>query len=102
MMRKSILEAVHGTAKGLYDAGVIDAITMKKYDTLCLPEIKKFTSKQIKKIRLREKVSQPIFAEYLNISPSTVKQWESGSNHPGGAALKLLNLVANKGLTAII
>lgn len=41
---------------------------------------------------------QEYFAEYLNASPSTIKKWETGEKHPTGPALKLLNLVAAKGL----
>jgi putative transcriptional regulator len=38
--RKSeILEAVHETATDLYEAGVMDRVTMRKFDRLCLPPI---------------------------------------------------------------
>lgn len=39
-MKKSILDVVHGSAKSLYEAGVIDVTTMHEFDTLCLPPIK--------------------------------------------------------------
>lgn len=71
---------------------------MRSFDAKCLPPVKKLSARQIKQIRLREKVSQPVFAEYLNASPSTIKKWERGEKHPTGPALKLLNLVAEKGL----
>ena len=45
----SPLEAVHQSAHGLYDAGVIDATTMREFDELCLPSIKELTPNQIKK-----------------------------------------------------
>lgn len=57
--------------------------------------------KEIKRIRLREKVSQPVFAVYLNASPSTIKKWETGEKHPTGPTLKLLNLIEKKGLQAL-
>lgn len=97
-MKKSVLEVVHESAKGLFDIGLIDAKTMHSFDAKCLPPVKNLSPRQIKQIRLREKVSQPVFAEYLNASPSTVKKWETGEKHPTGPALKLLNLVSNKGL----
>ncbi|WP_296618852.1 helix-turn-helix domain-containing protein [Marivirga sp.] len=81
-MKKSILDVVHDSAKGLYDVDVIDATTMHEFDALCLPPVIEFTSKEIKKIRLREQVSQTVFAKYLNTSPSTVRQWEQGNKHP--------------------
>ncbi len=101
-MKKSILEVVHDSAKGLYDVNVIDATTMHEFDAMCLPPITEFTSDQIKKIRLREQVSQTVFAKYLNTSASTVRQWEQGDKHPRGTSLKLLNLVADKGLSILI
>ena len=39
--RKLIMRAVHKTARGLWDAGVMDAETMRKFDSLCLPRKKK-------------------------------------------------------------
>ena len=100
-MKKSILDVVHSSAKGLYDAGIVDATTMHEFDVLCLPRIKSFTSQEIKSLRLKEHVSQVVFAKYLNTSPSTVRQWEQGEKHPRGTSLKLLNLVADKGLSIL-
>ncbi|OGV47972.1 MAG: transcriptional regulator [Legionellales bacterium RIFCSPHIGHO2_12_FULL_42_9] len=100
-MDKSILETVHDSVKGLYDAGVVDATTMHEFDVLCLPPVKELTPYQIKKLRLKEHVSQAVFAKYLNTSLSTVKQWEQGDKHPRGTSLKLLNLIATKGLAIL-
>ncbi|KTD24016.1 MULTISPECIES: helix-turn-helix domain-containing protein [Legionella] len=38
-----------------------------------LPQVKEFTAKEIKLIRLKEQVSQAVFAKYLNTSASTIK-----------------------------
>lgn len=100
-MDKSILETVHDSVKGLYDAGIVDATTMHEFDALCLPPVKELTPSQIKKLRLKEHVSQAVFAKYLNTSLSTVKQWEQGEKHPRGTSLKLLNLIATKGLAIL-
>ena len=93
-----LLDAVHETAKGLYDAGVMDAATMHEFDALCLTPVKTFEPQQIKRLRLKCKASQSVFAAFLNVSPSTVQKWESGQKRPNGPSLKLLNLVKNKGL----
>ena len=69
-MSKNILETVHETAKGLHDAGLLDMTTMKTFDALCLTPTKKMTKSYIKNIRLRLKVSQPVFAHFLNVTPS--------------------------------
>ena len=98
----TMLEVAHEMAKGLYEANVINATTMREFDTLCLSPVEDLSPKEIKKIRLREKVSQPVFARCLNTSLSTVKQWEQGEKHPRGTSLKLLHLVADKGLAILI
>ena len=74
---------------------------MHEFDAMCLPPIKLFTSQEIKTLRLKEHVSQVVFAKYLNTSPSTIRQWEQGEKHPRGTSLKLLNLVADKGLSIL-
>lgn len=101
-MNKSILETVHESAKSLYNLGMIDTVTMREFDTMCLPQIKELNNVEIKTLRLREKLSQPVFAHVLNVSSSTVKHWEAGDKQPSGAALKLLNVVSQKGVAAIL
>lgn len=97
-MKKNRYEVAHEIANDLYEAGVIDAVTMREYEALCIPPVCELNPREIKHIRLHEKVSQAIFARYLNTSTSTVRQWEQGEKHPRGTSLKLLNLVAEKGL----
>lgn len=100
-MKKSILEVVHESVEGLYDIGVVDSMTMHEFDIACLTPVKDLSPKEIKTIRLKEKVSQSVFALYLNTSVSTIQQWERGEKHPRGISLKMLNLVSKKGLHAI-
>jgi len=101
-MEKSMLEVAHDMANDLYNVGVINVTTMWEFDALCLPEVRSLTPQEIKKLRLREKVSQVVFAKYLNTSPSAVRKWEQGKKHPRGTSLKLLNLVADNGLSILI
>jgi putative transcriptional regulator len=101
MTTKSILEAVHETAEGLHQAGIMDTRTLREFDALCLPPVKEYTPTQIKRIRARNKASQAVFAAYLNTSPSTVQKWEQGQKRPNGPSLKLLNLVDQKGLEVL-
>lgn len=53
------------------------------------------------RLRMREQVSQPVFAHYLNVRKDAVSKWERGEKRPDGPLLKLLNLVKAKGLQAI-
>ena len=103
-MRKTkspILEAVHETAKGLHKAGVMDRVTLREFDQLCLPPVEPLQPDQIKKIREASHVSQAVFARLLNTSLSTVQKWEIGQKRPTGTALKLLHLVRKRGLEVV-
>jgi putative transcriptional regulator len=104
-MRKTkspILEAVHETATGLHKAGVMDRVTMRDFDRMCLPPVTPLEPEQIKRIRETSNVSQAVFAAVLNTSVSTVQKWEIGQKRPAGTALKLLHLVQKQGLDSMI
>jgi putative transcriptional regulator len=99
--RSGILEAVHETARDLHKVGLMDETTMREFDALCLSPVREYTPQEIKAIRERCHLSQPVFAAYLNVAKSTVCQWEQGVKRPRGTSLKLLNLVDQKGLQAV-
>lgn len=100
--KSTILEAVHDTAKRLHKVGVLDQVTLREFDRLCLPPIEPLGPEQIKQIRETTRVSQAVFAAILNTSVSTVQKWEIGQKRPTGAALKLLHLVQKRGLEAVV
>ena len=95
--KSTILEAVHETAKGLHKVGVLDQVTLREFDRLCLPPIELLGPEQIKQIREATRVSQAVFAAILNTSLSTVQKWENGQKRPTATALKLLHLVQKRG-----
>jgi len=97
-MDKSILEVVHESVLDLKNAGLVDEKTMRSFNKLCLPKVKKFSAKKIKQIRKENSTSQAVFAAYLNTSISTIQKWEQGKKQPNGPSLKLLNLVENNGI----
>jgi putative transcriptional regulator len=97
-MDKSILDMVHETAHDLNAAGVMKETTLREFDALCLPPVNEYSATQIKRIRTKNHASQGVFAVYLNTSKSTIQKWEQGQKRPNGPSLKLLNLVAKKGL----
>jgi putative transcriptional regulator len=99
--RSSIMAAIHETAEGLHAAGAMDKQTMRKFDQTCLTPVCPLTAEEIRALRLREGASQAVFARYLNVTSGLVSQWERGEKHPQGASLKLLSLVAKKGLDAV-
>src|SRR5271156_2745055 len=96
-----ILASVHRTAAGLHKAGLVDKATMREFDALCLTPVEPLSPAEIRDLREREQVSQPVFAHYLNVRKDAVSKWERGEKRPDGPSLKLLNLVKAKGLNAI-
>jgi putative transcriptional regulator len=96
-----ILAAVHEAARDLHDAGAINAMTMRRFDVLCLPPVRHLKAADIRRIRSEANVSQAVFAAVLNVGKATVAAWEQGGKQPSGAALKLLDLVERKGISAL-
>jgi putative transcriptional regulator len=99
--KSEISEAIHSSASAMYRVGAIDKTTMERFDKSCLSVPQQMEPKRIKRMRERQKVSQPVFARYLNTSESTVETWESGAKKPSGMALKLLDIVEKHGLKVL-
>ncbi len=74
---------------------------MRHFDKSCLTVPPAIEPAQIKQLRERSNVSQPVFPRYLNTSESTVEKWETGAKKPSGMALKLLAVVQKHGLQVL-
>jgi len=98
--KDELSEALHSTISAMYRIGTVDEQTMRNFDESCLvpPALEPC---QIKKLRKRLKVSQPVFARYLSTSESTIEKWESGAKKPSGMALRLLSVVDKHGLEVL-
>ncbi len=55
--------------------------------------VKKYQADEVKMIRNSTGMSQRLFASYMGVSDKTVEAWESGTNHPSGAASRLLAMM---------
>lgn len=97
-----ILKNVHADAARLKQAGLIDDVTMREFDALCLPQLPVCSADDIRRIRSKTKVSQAVFSVFLNVKKITITAWVQGTKKPNGTAIKLLNLVDRKGLDALI
>ncbi|CDZ77219.1 Antitoxin igA-2 [Legionella massiliensis] len=96
--KSNAFEAIHQSASALHKIGAIDKTTMRDFDKSCFTEISEMAPEQIKEIREKNHVSQPVFARCLNTSKSTVQKWETGAKRPSGMALKLLAVVQKHGI----
>jgi len=99
--RSNAFAAIHETMEALHEVGAVDKQTMREFDEACLTPVTVLTPEEIKHIRIREHLSQPVFARYLNVSKNLVSDWERGVKKPGGPALRLLTVIQKKGLQAI-
>jgi len=97
-----IIESLRADVAALHEVGAVSKVTMRELDTICPPPVREFGAADIKRLREALKLSQPVFARHLHTTASTVRKWEQGETRPAGPALKLLNVIANKGLQAII
>ncbi|MEI7065261.1 helix-turn-helix domain-containing protein [Dickeya chrysanthemi] len=59
-------------------------------------------AKRVRAIREREKISQSRLAEIINMSANSIQKWERGVSSPTGAALRMLEVIEKKGLSAIL
>jgi len=93
-MRKKLKESIRQTIQDLTDSGVQTSFTGKELKKLGITfsEIT-ITPGKIKKIRKVSNYSQSVFARLLNVSVSSVRQWEQGSRKPAGSAKVLLELM---------
>lgn len=100
--KSEAFSAIHETMDAIHQIGAIDKKTMREFDASCLEPVATMEPVEIKALREREQVSQPIFALYLSVSRNLVSDWERGVKKPGGPALRLLNIVQKHGLEAVV
>ncbi len=64
-----------------------------KRHKVSIEPVKQYSSDEIKSIRHSTGMSQKVFAGYMGVSDKTVEAWEAGTNHPSGAASRLLRMM---------
>ena len=99
--RSDALAALHESLEALHDIGAIDKRTLREFDEACLSPVLPMAPEDIRALREREQLSQPVFARYLNVSRNLISDWERGVKKPGEPALRLLTIVQKNGIQAI-
>lgn len=99
-----MLRELLATAEDLNAYGVMSKANLSAVRALCAaPPF--YSCERVVTVRTTmAKMSQAVFASFLNVSVSTVQKWESpaADKHPSGAAAKLLQLIESKGVEALI
>lgn len=101
-MASRLIRSLRRDMAALHKMGAISTVTWREFQALSVPPVRPFDAADIKKLRTRLNYSQPVFANLLNTTASTIRKWEQGETRPTGPALKLLNVIADKGLEAIL
>lgn len=96
-----IIDIAHDLALELHEVGAMDTLTLRKIEQLRIPEAPIFTAAKIRLIREKARMSQPVFARFLNVGATTVAQWEQGKKTPSGPSARLLDVIERKGIDAI-
>ena len=82
---------VTGLNEAIEDANSNQPI-LKRHKVIVEP-VKVYEADEVKKIRNSTGMSQKTFASYVGVSDKTVEAWEAGTNHPSGAASRILNMM---------
>ncbi len=61
--------------------------------TVTVEPVKIYDADEVKRIRKSTGFSQKTFAGFMGVSDKTVEAWEAGTNHPSGAASRLLRMI---------
>jgi len=102
-LTKALLE----TAEDMRRAGVLTKpahakITKRHLGAEQAASHRPLSAEEIRALRERAKMSQAVFAHYLNVTTGYVSQLERGVKHPAAAALVLLNVIRRKGIEGIL
>ncbi len=93
-MRNTIKRAIGNTVQDLIKSGIKTSFSEKEMKVLGvkIPKVE-INAEDIQKIRGKTHLSQSVFAKVLNVSPSSVRQWEQGKRTPSGSTKVLLELL---------
>ena len=80
-----------GLQEAIDDANGKDAKLKKRIVTI-IP-VNEYKASEVKQIRNTTGLSQKLFASYIGVSVKTVEAWEAGTNHPSGAASRILSMM---------
>jgi putative transcriptional regulator len=86
---EALVRSAEGFAGHLTGKG---KITLRTRTFPLPPRVKALTPTQVRAIRTKLNVSQPVFAALMNIPSVTAASWERGRRKPTGAALRLLDI----------
>jgi putative transcriptional regulator len=93
-MRNRIKKAISESVQDMVGAGFGTSFTARELRELGvrMPPLR-IGPERIRTIRQKARVSQTVFAKLLNVSPSSIRQWEQGKRRPTGSTKVLLDVL---------
>ncbi|WJV63289.1 helix-turn-helix domain-containing protein [Pectobacteriaceae bacterium C52] len=95
------LKRIQGMAQRYNKLGVVKDETVAAInaavDARNIPKVRAMTGKQIKEVRMRYKMSQSALARMIGMSVESVSKWERDESKPNQAALRIINVIEEKG-----
>ena len=89
-MSDSVKEAIGSAVQDIIEV----SLTKKELDDLGVKiPLVTLSADEIKNIRKSMNISQMVFAKLLNVSLSSIRQWEQGARKPSGSTMILLELL---------
>jgi putative transcriptional regulator len=104
-LTKELLETARDMHKsGLLTKAAHNKITIRHLAVSDIPAsvTASISGDDIRAIREQAKLSQAVFARFLNVTAGYVSQLERGDKTPLGSTLVLLNVIRRKGIDAIL
>ena len=101
-----LVEAILETADDMRRVGIMDddvhgKITMRHLGQTT-GATEPISGEEIRQVREQARLSQAVFARYLNVTTGYVSQLERGAKRPTGPALALLNVIRRKGIEVVL
>ncbi len=102
-----LMAEMRDTATEMHTLGIMDdasyaKITMRQIDKAEAATVATLTGEEIRALREQAKMSQAVFAKYLNMTVGHISKLERGAERPTGPALVLLNVIRKHGMEAIL
>jgi putative transcriptional regulator len=102
-LREAILETAGDMRRlAIMDEATHEKIKLRHLGKEAAREMASITPDEIRGLREKARLSQAVFAHYLNLTVGYVSQLERGAKRPSGPALVLLDLIRRKGMEAIL
>jgi DNA-binding transcriptional regulator YiaG/predicted RNA binding protein YcfA (HicA-like mRNA interferase family) len=79
----NLLQDIHEDVRDLSKLGMVSKKTMREFDKLCLAPVLPMSGEEIRGLREREGISQPVFARHLNVSKNLISD-QKMKNQPHG------------------